>query len=58
MLFGDYGCFYDVVYDIIVNGVLKFVKDEEVVMNIEILENGFVVLLFLVYKFEVLYLNE
>ncbi|MFK4954484.1 oxidoreductase [Lactococcus garvieae] len=38
---GDYGRYYDAAYETIVNGAEKLVKDEEVITNIEILENGF-----------------
>ena len=38
---GDYGRYYDAAYETIINGVEKLVKDEEVITNIEILENGF-----------------
>lgn len=38
---GDYGRYYDAAYETIINGTEKLVKDEEVITNIEILENGF-----------------
>ncbi|HFI2421322.1 MULTISPECIES: oxidoreductase [Bacillus cereus group] len=55
---GDYGRFYDAAYETIVNGAPKLVKDEEVVTNIEILENGFAAPSPSVYKLEALNLNE
>lgn len=38
---GDYGRYYDAAYETIINGAPKIVKDEEILTNIEILENGF-----------------
>ncbi|WP_149094792.1 oxidoreductase [Paenibacillus terrae] len=38
---GDYGQLYDSLYASIVNGTPKLVKDEEILLTIEILENGF-----------------
>lgn len=37
---GDYGRYYDALYNTIVNGVEKLVKDEETLWQLEILETG------------------
>lgn len=39
--FGDYGRVYDVAYETIINNKNKLVTDEEILINIKILENGF-----------------
>ncbi|WP_125760743.1 oxidoreductase [Companilactobacillus hulinensis] len=38
---GDYGLYYDSVYDTLVNGAPKLVTDEQVLTDIELLEAGF-----------------
>lgn len=38
---GDYGRFYDSIYETLLNNAPKLVTDEQAITNIEILENGF-----------------
>ncbi|GER67038.1 oxidoreductase [Weizmannia acidilactici] len=38
---GDYGRIYDLMYESIINGAEKLVRDEELLANMEILERGF-----------------
>ncbi|TDT63265.1 oxidoreductase [Fonticella tunisiensis] len=49
---GDYGRVYDNLYDAIINGKDKLVKDEEILTVIEILESGFKGENPKIYKFE------
>ena len=37
---GDYGRYYDALYETIINGKEKLVKDEEILLQLEILEKG------------------
>ena len=38
---GDYGCYYDAVYETLKNGAPQLVTEEQALTNIEILEAGF-----------------
>jgi predicted dehydrogenase len=49
---GDYGRYYDSVYETLRNGAEKLVSDEEALTNIQILEAGFKVPSPSVYKVE------